>query len=352
MSGSRMAQDKICVEVMLPHHAEQLASMKAKSNSQDHYDRLRAAFQTDKLWPEGTTIRYGFLGTGNQIPRTSIADLEDARTHGGSVRPLDPLQKKLEGVPVTDAIRRIIKERIQPIVGLKFVYVDNPKHANVRIAFDPDGGAWSLVGTDCLHVKSKPTMNLGWYDVGTVLHEFGHVLGMVHEHQNPKGDDGHPNPIDWNDPKVYAWAAQTQGWDKQTTEKNILSKYANDQINGSEFDPLSMMLYFFPKSLTLNNEGTHQNLRMSGTDVLWINKMYPRSPETPQVFYQKTYGISLPEALAAGKAAHTENSSSGGGISKKMLLIIIGSVVGVIAIGGFAWWFMKRYKRTGGRYGT
>ncbi len=341
MSSSQMAQDRICVEKLLPHHEKQLARMKASSNSQYHYDRLRAAFQTDKLWPEGTTIRYGFLGTGNQIPRTSTADLEDARTHGGVVLKLDPLQKKLEGVPVTDAIRRIVKERVQPLVGLKFVYVDNPQHANVRISFDPDGGAWSLVGTDCLHVKSKPTMNLGWYDVGTVLHEFGHVLGMVHEHQNPKGDDGHPNPIDWNDSKVYAWASQTQGWDKQTTEKNILSKYANNQINGSEFDPLSIMLYFFPKSLTLDNEGTHQNLRLSGADALWINKMYPRSSETPQVFYQKTYGEPLATALAEGVAAQKSST----GVSKRTMIILVSIVLGLIMTGAFAWWFMKRYRR-------
>lgn len=42
--------------------------------------------------------------------------------------------------------------------------------------------------------KSQPTMNLGWIadDVmledserGVILHEFGHVLGLMHEHQNP-----------------------------------------------------------------------------------------------------------------------------------------------------------------------
>lgn len=39
-------------------------------------------------------------------------------------------------------------------------------------------------------------MNFGWVDVPTVIHEMGHMLGMIHEHQNPKGQN-----IDWNDKK-------------------------------------------------------------------------------------------------------------------------------------------------------
>ena len=28
-------------------------------------------------------------------------------------------------------------------------------------------------------------MNLGFIDRGTILHEFGHALGLIHEHQSP-----------------------------------------------------------------------------------------------------------------------------------------------------------------------
>ena len=64
----------------------------------------------------------------------------------------------------------------------------------VRIAFDPKGGLWSYVGIYVLTIsdKTEPTMNLGWikdtkvtnaYDRGTILHEWGHTLGLLHEHQ-------------------------------------------------------------------------------------------------------------------------------------------------------------------------
>jgi len=40
-------------------------------------------------------------------------------------------------------------------------------------------------------------MNLGFVDRPTVLHEFGHALGLIHEHQSPfKGG------FEWNKDEV------------------------------------------------------------------------------------------------------------------------------------------------------
>ena len=53
-----------------------------------------------------------------------------------------------------------------------------------------NGHSWSKVGTDGVSVdKSKPTMVLRLYKGKTdynrhvVMHEFGHILGLEHEHQ-------------------------------------------------------------------------------------------------------------------------------------------------------------------------
>lgn len=56
------------------------------------------------------------------------------------------------------------------------------------------------------------------------------------------------------------------------------------------------MLYFFPASLTTNNEGTKQNLRLSPSDVKYIEKIYPGGEETPEDFYENAFGITIEEA--------------------------------------------------------
>ncbi len=44
-------------------------------------------------------------------------------------------------------------------------------------------------------------------------------------------------------------------WDEATTRHNVLFRYAADQINGTAFDPESIMLYFFPAEWTTNGVG-------------------------------------------------------------------------------------------------
>ncbi|HEX7240719.1 MAG TPA: M12 family metallopeptidase, partial [Longimicrobiaceae bacterium] len=66
--------------------------------------------------------------------------------------------------------------------------------AEIRIAFTTDGASWSFVGTEAEEKSlGRHTMQFGWltpYSApstlrAVVLHEFGHALGLVHEHQQP-----------------------------------------------------------------------------------------------------------------------------------------------------------------------
>ncbi|WP_163398488.1 hypothetical protein [Flavobacterium fluviatile] len=91
--------------------------------------------------------------------------------------------------------------------------------AAIKIAFKWNGdvASWSNIGNRCYKIaQNSPSMNFGWFDNNTsdeefsrvVIHEFGHALGFVHEHQNPT------SPIQWNVAEVYNYYALA-GWDKE-----------------------------------------------------------------------------------------------------------------------------------------
>lgn len=91
--------------------------------------------------------------------------------------------------------------------SLTFTHVTR-QDATIRIKFQNEGkeedmGDWSGVGTDIANTSAeyypleKATMNLERVTQnkslaeikGTILHEFGHTLGLFHEHQSPVRDD-------------------------------------------------------------------------------------------------------------------------------------------------------------------
>jgi hypothetical protein len=156
--------------------------------------------------------------------------------------------------------------------NLQFVFDDRPD-AEIRIAFDPADGAWSWVGTDCRKIpQNEPTMNLGFLDGGTAAHEFGHAIGLGHEHQNPRGG------IQWNEAVVLRdLQGPPNSWTPEQISHNVLEKYAADQIRGTEFDPDSIMLYFFPPRWTTDGKGTKANDVLSAMDAAFIasEQAYP-----------------------------------------------------------------------------
>jgi hypothetical protein len=263
MDRTALSQLRACVEKPAPGQ-----EMHAVHSDQ----KLAAAFYKSKLWPEKAEIKIEFLDE----PGVTLADwtmlkvMENRRNQDGSMSPIDPIEKKIRGMTRQEAFKTVVKERIQPLCDLKFTFV-SPGEGMIRVGFDSTAGSWSLLGTDCLSAKQgEKTLNMGWMDAATIMHEMGHVLGMIHEHNNPDG-----NQIEWNKPVVYAWAKETQGWDKEQVDQNILNRYAISQLNTSKYDPKSIMLYFFPAKMTLNNKGTDINQTLSPTDKKYIEKMYP-----------------------------------------------------------------------------
>ena len=233
----KAARARVCTDRVLPRDMMRLQPTARRAG------RVRAIAPIGKTWMNGSALRVRFLGG-------------------------------------TAAQRRIVKEQAgwwTEHANLTFEFGDAPD-AEIRISFDPNDGAWSYVGTDCRGIPAnEATMNLGFMDGGTTAHEFGHAIGLAHEHQNPAGG------IQWNEEVVIRECARSPNfWDEATTRHNILRKYSADQIKGTSFDPGSIMLYFFPAEWTLNGIATEQNEELSALDKQFIAgaKMYPKAAPT------------------------------------------------------------------------
>jgi hypothetical protein len=171
-------------------------------------------------------------------------------------------------------------------IGLEFKEVGSHTEAEIRIGFLQDGRSWSYLGRNILNRGiNERTMNFGWdltrssTEVDTALHEIGHTLGFPHEHQNPNGG------IVWDEERVYADLAQPPNrWSRETTYYNIIRKLDPREVEGSTFDPNSVMQYPFGPGLIKAPLGLTAGIRpaggLSAKDKEYVLKFYPALPET------------------------------------------------------------------------
>ena len=163
--------------------------------------------------------------------------------------------------------------------------------AEIRIGFMQGDGAWSYLGRDDPRPgrqRAHHELRLGparRQEADTALHEIGHTLGFPHEHQNPNAG------IVWDEEKVYAsLGGPPNNWPREKTHWNILRKIEPDTVQGSNWDPDSVMHYPFPAGLILQPERFRtEPLRpaggLSARDVAWVRAFYPGGddPELPEL---------------------------------------------------------------------
>jgi tellurite resistance-related uncharacterized protein len=186
-----------------------------------------------------------------------------------------------ETLSVINKIKTYVKEW-EIYANIKFVFTNNVSQAMIKVGFKKDHTSWSWVGRDVLVNQFEgKTMNLGWVNDnlteskfrGVVLHEFGHALGFIHEHQSPNAD------IPWDSAKVYSfYGGSPNYWNKEKVDFNIFEKYSGTSTNSSTYDKLSIMHYSFPAELTKDSSFVSENTTLSATDKSFAGLVYPYPP--------------------------------------------------------------------------
>ena len=213
-----------------------------RSSQNEMAKKLLVAFYTRKMWKAGKILKVRFLDGSKYV------------------------QKKVKKYAM----------EWQKFANISFEFGDFD-NAEIRISFSGNG-SWSYVGTDALLINmSKPTMNFGWFTdetseqefSRTTLHEFGHALGCIHEHQHPGGG------IPWDKEAVYRYYERTNGWNKSKVDHNIFTKYKSKELTNSEYDSASIMHYAIPNELTIGDWESSWNTGFSDTDKQFIREAYP-----------------------------------------------------------------------------
>ncbi len=251
---------KICFERIIPDDLdpervvrrrmrEALAATAGRTLDADEMGNLaRMAVVNSKRWTTGSTLRCRFLD--------------------GSVR----MRRKVEE----------FAHLWEKHANIRFKFVTSGP-AEIRISFYADSGSWSAVGRDALNTSyfppHQPTMNYGWLRDRTgndecsrvVLHEFGHALACVHEHQSPTFNRK------WNEKAVTRYfQGPPNFWTPDDIRHNVLGKYSPKGVSATQFDPKSIMLYSFDGALFADGLGsTNNNTKLSSYDIQMIKGMYP-----------------------------------------------------------------------------
>ena len=78
------------------------------------------------------------------------------------------------------------------------------------------------------------------YPDAVILHEFGHALGLKHEHQNPAFR------IQWNESAIIQHLKQSQGWSEAQIRHNVINRLNEKETNFPRLIGAPLCFILFP----------------------------------------------------------------------------------------------------------
>lgn len=236
MSARGLAQIQVCVS--------------APSRPAPAHRGANGVYESTNLWKPGDTIIVSFLNT----------DFPDYGT-------------------IAAHVQQDVKEW-ELYANIHFRFLPYSSQTQVLVELADDGASWSTMGKSSIDNarQHQASMHYGWFNKNTtdeeykrtILHEFGHTLGLCHEHQNPLGD------IHWNKPVVYGYYTEKQQppWPVKQVDEEIFSKLSNG-VSNNAYDPHSIMHYPIPKEFTTDGFYVGWNTDLSAGDKSMIAGLYP-----------------------------------------------------------------------------
>lgn len=144
--------------------------------------------------------------------------------------------------------------------------------SEIRVSFE--NLLFASIGKDALRVPlDLPTLQVS--DLGNpknlkkyAKHEFGHVLGCIHEHQSPKA------PFNINQEYVLEkYRSMPYGWPTSLIKSNFF-KMTGGNILASDYDADSIMIYGLSSKETHEEISLNYNNDLSATDKEFIHHFY------------------------------------------------------------------------------
>ncbi|SHF06996.1 zinc metalloprotease [Dysgonomonas macrotermitis] len=251
----------------------------------------------------------------------------------------------LNGSTIAQNKVKEIAQEWQKLINLKFVYTTDILDADVKIGFKYNGDRvnWSSLGTECWDYwgTDEPTMNILLNDEnsaaelntedfsGVVLRLFGHMLGLLYEHQGPNA------ALKLDETKTYAYF-KPFGWTEDAIDSYILKLYNTKQANPSTpvYDENSIMNLFIPSHLAASSDNTTGTNRyitvLSDMDKEFIASIYPRPEYVPGA--EGSVYLVIPTGENGGYGLlgwnfDTETQQAWGNIEKTYKTIEVGEYV-------------------------
>lgn len=161
--------------------------------------------------------------------------------------------------------------------------IPDDKKADAVISFSKSGNN-STIGTDAGNKiynqgYSVSLSNLDKQNINmrrsTILHEFGHVLGLEHEHQSIN------RKFKLNKEKALEYCKSIFNFTEDQCVSNIFETISGNDVYMSKYDPSSIMHYSLHPGFLEGNLNLRNNASLSLLDRVEIAKLYPgRMPES------------------------------------------------------------------------